>query len=248
MLYRRKDNGALARFVQTAANQDHGSMAIIRDVRNDALHAMPVDKFVQEFDKVTDEEFDVVADIEEFHERFGLTYKGKPRALPDEMQELRNKLAREELDEYLLAVDRCANAIKSYQDLFGTDRDDMIAENLEDMLDALVDLVYVALGTAVACHGFDFRTAWRRVHDANMRKVRANNAGDSKRGSALDVIKPAGWKPPSHSDLVSDHAHRRVPVFSTGNEHPYDNEFDDKPGILSAFRRGFDKVTSVIRE
>jgi predicted HAD superfamily Cof-like phosphohydrolase len=73
--------------------------------------------------------------------------------------------------------------------------------DMPGQLDALVDLVYVALGTA-HMQGFDFNEAWRRVHDANMQKVRAQNADESKRGSALDVVKPEGWKPADLSDLV----------------------------------------------
>ena len=66
---------------------------------------------------------------------------------------------------------------------------------------ALVDLVYVAIGTA-HLHGFDFEEAWRRVHHANMQKIRTPNAEASTRGSKHDVIKPEGWEPPSHTDLV----------------------------------------------
>ena len=74
-----------------------------------------------------------------------------------------------------------------------------LSESLrKKVLDALVDLVYVALGTAYL-HGFGpqkFNEAWRRVHEKNMEKIRAPSADHSKRGSAFDVIKPAGWTPP----------------------------------------------------
>ena len=78
-------------------------------------------------------------------------------------------------------------------------------QSLEGMLDALVDLVYVTLGTS-HLHGFNFREAWRRVHDANMRKVRAQVGRVGPRGNhEFDVIKPEGWTAPSHADLVQDH-------------------------------------------
>jgi len=70
-----------------------------------------------------------------------------------------------------------------------------------DQLDALVDLAYVVLGTAFM-HGFDFNEAWRRVHAANMQKVRATSPDVSKRNSSLDVVKPEGWTPPDLSDLT----------------------------------------------
>lgn len=78
-----------------------------------------------------------------------------------------------------------------------------LADDLEGCLDALIDLIYVALGAAVL-HGFDrFDDAFRRVHEANMRKVRCTNPKDSKRGTTFDVIKPEGWKPASLKEFVS---------------------------------------------
>lgn len=132
--------------------------------------------------------WDPVQDIEDFHKKFEQAYKGGPRMLPEDIQGFRSRFMEEELGEYEAAVDDMAER----------------GENLSAMalaLDALVDLVYVALGTA-HLHGFNFREAWRRVHTANMSKVLAKSADESKRGYALDVVKPVGWLPPDHSDLV----------------------------------------------
>jgi len=114
-------------------------------------------------------------DIKDFHEKFGLVYDGPPRSLPQDLASFRTNFLIEETDEYILASKRA------------------------DELDALVDLVYVAMGTAYL-HGFDFDEAWRRVHAANMAKVR----GPSQRSGEYDVIKPEGWKPPYHGDLVGE--------------------------------------------
>lgn len=57
--------------------------------------------------------------------------------------------------------------------------------------DALVDLVYVAMGTAYEM-GLPFDELWRIVHHANMSKRR----GMSKRGFAFDLVKPEGWVDP----------------------------------------------------
>ena len=122
---------------------------------------------------------DLYDDIRMFHEKYQLEYNGPPRSLPEELARFRTNFMQEELTEYNGSHD------------------------LHDELDALVDLVYVALGTAYL-HGFDFNEAWRRVQSANMRKVRAERAGDSKRGSTYDVVKPPGWTPPDLSDLVVD--------------------------------------------
>jgi predicted HAD superfamily Cof-like phosphohydrolase len=111
----------------------------------------------------------------------------------------------EELNEYKKSV-----AMGAGSQLLDPDN---VHSHMAQALDGLVDLVYVALGTAYL-HGFDFREAWRRVHFANMNKVRASQDGsDSKRGSSYDVIKPPGWRPPDHSDLVLPRA-RKVKVLS----------------------------------
>jgi len=74
--------------------------------------------------------------------------------------------------------------------------------NLEEALDALIDLVYVALGAAYA-HGFrGFNCGFSRVHAANMKKVRCLDSCGSKRNSTLDFIKPTGWRKPFLKDLV----------------------------------------------
>lgn len=144
---------------------------------------------------------DFMADIVAFHEKFQVNYSGFPRQLPTDLLDFRVKFLKEELTEYT----DDSNALAAH---LITDKTDVANTThlLEKQLDALVDLVYVALGTAYL-QGFDFNEAWRRVHEANMKKVRAGSAADSKRGSTHDVVKPAGWEPPSHTDLVENHAH-----------------------------------------
>lgn len=136
---------------------------------------------------------DLFAMVKEFHQKFGLEYDGPPRMLPADLARFRIKFLKEELQEY-------KEAYQTYLETPATGQDVMA-----DLLDALVDLVYVALGTADQ-HGFDFNEAFRRIHVRNMQKVRkehAPDAPDSKRGSnAYDVVKPPGWEPADLSDLV----------------------------------------------
>ena len=68
--------------------------------------------------------------------------------------------------------------------------------NPEGFLDGLVDIVYFAVGTATLLD-YDFNEAFRRVHAANMQKVRAYTER-----SAVDLVKPPGWKSPALNDLV----------------------------------------------
>ncbi len=70
-----------------------------------------------------------------------------------------------------------------------------------DMLDALVDLVVVAMGTAHHC-GWDFETAWKRVHDANMLKTAVNEESVGGRSMEFDLKKPEGWVAPVLQDCV----------------------------------------------
>lgn len=115
-------------------------------------------------------------DIFEFHEKFGIAYYGPPRYLDLDLADFRIKFLSEEIEEYAEAV---------------------YVGDKAKMFDALVDLVYVALGTA-HLHGFNFDEGWARVHAANMTKVK----GPSERSAHYDVIKPPNFVPPDLSDLV----------------------------------------------
>ena len=72
------------------------------------------------------------------------------------------------------------------------------AETLEHAFDALLDLVYVAMGTAEMM-GLPWEEGWRRVHAANMQKEPGVKPG---RFGGPDAIKPKGWTAPDLSDLV----------------------------------------------
>lgn len=123
---------------------------------------------------------DLYQAISVFHQKFGLDKPETPGDLDHDTFRFRVGFMNEELSEYMLAWEN---------------------NDIEGMLDALVDLTYVVLGTAYM-HGFDFNEAFKRVHEANLKKIRANHSSESKRGSALDVVKPEGWEPPDLSDLV----------------------------------------------
>lgn len=125
---------------------------------------------------------DFINDVKEFNEKFGLTYKGRTRFLPSDVNHYRTEFMREELNEYVISYNNA---------------------DLAGQLDALVDLMYVVIGTA-EMQGFDLKEAWARVHAANMTKVRATDAIESKRNHILDVVKPEGWKAPNLNDLIDE--------------------------------------------
>ena len=75
-------------------------------------------------------------------------------------------------------------------------------QDLPKIADALVDLVYVALGTA-HLHGFPWAALFAEVQRANMTKERAKPDGsDSARGSSFDVVKPEGWRGPAMVEVL----------------------------------------------
>lgn len=71
-----------------------------------------------------------------------------------------------------------------------------VADKTSDQADALIDLIYFALGELHQM-GVPAHMVWSTVHNANMRKVR----GQTKRGFDNDANKPEDWKAPDHTWL-----------------------------------------------
>jgi|SanBayMetagenome_1026888.scaffolds.fasta_scaffold120683_2 predicted HAD superfamily Cof-like phosphohydrolase len=119
-------------------------------------------------------------DVAAFHQKFGLEPTPQPDFPNEEIWKLKNMHLQEELNEIRAAC---------------------LTGDLEQYFDGIIDLVYVALGAAYLA-GLPFDEGFKRVHEANMKKVRAVTAEDSKRGSTYDIVKPAGWQAPSLDDLL----------------------------------------------
>lgn len=121
-------------------------------------------------------------DVIEFHKHYDISaYSDKPTCLPIDTWEARVRFMQEELNEFIYAHAR---------------------GDLEESFDALLDLVYVALGTAYLMN-LPVDEGWQEVHKANMRKVKSININQSKRKMLGDVIKPAGWQPPDLSKILA---------------------------------------------
>ena len=71
------------------------------------------------------------------------------------------------------------------------------AETAEDVVDALIDLCVVAIGTLDSFE-VDVNEAWNQVLIANMNKKTGVNASRPNPMGLPDLIKPEGWKAPSH--------------------------------------------------
>ena len=119
---------------------------------------------------------DMLRDVHEFHTHFGLddAYAKKPSIEKKELMEFRAKFLIEEAHEFADAINE-GNIVKAF--------------------DALIDIVYVALGTALLMN-VPWYSGWMVVHACNMRKKRAVKKEESTRGTTYDVVKPEGWVPP----------------------------------------------------
>jgi len=123
-------------------------------------------------------------DILDFH-RVTDSYIGeKPVFPPDDVVELRKRLVQEEYLEFVDAV---------------------LARDLTETADALVDLTVVVIGTAIS-FGIPFDEVWDEIHESNMAKVDPKTGKVKKRVDGK-VLKPKGWKPPDVAAILKRRAY-----------------------------------------
>jgi predicted HAD superfamily Cof-like phosphohydrolase len=119
-----------------------------------------------------------IQDINDMHTKFGVREaisKLNANHLKEYL-EFRIRFLQEELDEM-------KNAAKN--------------NDAEEIVDALIDLCVVAIGTLDA-YGVNAYKAWDEVHAANMSKEVGIKASRPNPLGLPDLIKPEGWKAPSH--------------------------------------------------
>lgn len=115
-------------------------------------------------------------DVQEFHAKFRLLLNRSPKHLTRRKLQERIDFLHEEWTEFVEGADE---------------------QDLAKQADALIDMVYVAMGTAVMM-GLPWEQLWEDVHQANMRKVR----GVGKRNHKVDCIKPEGWEGPRTDEIL----------------------------------------------
>jgi predicted HAD superfamily Cof-like phosphohydrolase len=118
---------------------------------------------------------DMVEDVLAFHRKFACYVGDYPHLPRRSIVDLRLRLIREEYRELLKAI--------RLGDLAG-------------IADAIADLVYVIIGTAIA-FGIDIRPIWQAVQQSNMAKTGGGTRGDGK------ILKPPGWRAPDVAGLVA---------------------------------------------
>lgn len=122
--------------------------------------------------------YDEIQDVKDFNEKFRLPLYEVPGHLTKWRLQERIAFMTEELEEFKAAAD--------IQDLAG-------------QADALIDLVYVAKGTAIML-GLPWEDLWQDVQRANMSKeLRDANHGIAHK---LGVYKPEGWLGPLTNEVL----------------------------------------------
>jgi len=125
---------------------------------------------------------DLIADINQMHSKYGVhdwvdgEIKNNEWSRLHKFMDFRLKFIQEELDETL----------KAHAD-----------QNKEELVDGLIDIVVVALGTLDA-FGVDSEKAWNEVLKANMQKEVGQKETRPNPLGLPDLIKPEGWKGPNH--------------------------------------------------
>ena len=124
----------------------------------------------------------LIKDIDQFHKKFKFEKNDKV-GIPEnnELVNFRTSFLVEELAEYTQAITKGDSAAA---------------------LDALVDIVYIALGTAWLFN-LPFEKAWNEVQKANMSKIRTKSKS-KKRGTSFDVVKPKGWIAPDIEQIIEE--------------------------------------------
>jgi predicted HAD superfamily Cof-like phosphohydrolase len=107
--------------------------------------------------------------VREFHEAFGHPVAPRPAMLEPRRVQNRSNWMSEEVEEF------------------------KAAQTLEDQADAMIDLLYFALGTLVEL-GVDAETLFHLVHRANMGKLWPD--GKARFHPDGKVLKPPTWRDP----------------------------------------------------
>lgn len=76
-------------------------------------------------------------------------------------------------------------------------------QNAEEVVDGLIDLCVFAIGT-LDVFGVDANKAWDSVYEANMNKTVGVKPGRPNPFGLPDLVKPAGWQGPDHTDNHGD--------------------------------------------
>ena len=146
-------------------------------------------------------EGDWVSDIHDMHTKFGVREvieKLEPAKLL-KFLEFRLNFLQEELNEARMAYENLVDI--QGKEIHPSSREALIRENGDGVVDAMIDLCVVAIGTLDAFQ-VDAYEAWARVHEKNMEKEPGIKPERPNPLGLPDLIKPAGWTAPTHEDNI----------------------------------------------
>ena len=123
-----------------------------------------------------------VQDINDMHAKFGVHDWVAKKVAEGDTTSLRKYMQ--------FRIDFLKEELKETSDAFE-------AGDAEEIVDGLIDLCVVAIGTLDA-FGIDAYKAWDAVHTANMTKEPGVKPSRPNPLSLPDLIKPEGWVAPSH--------------------------------------------------
>jgi hypothetical protein len=120
---------------------------------------------------------DIVEDVENMHHKYKVHdwIEANPDKL-DKLLKLRMRMLTEEFSETM---------------------DAYLQSDPEELVDGLIDLVVIAIGT-LDIVGVDPSEAWNQVKNANMSKEVGVKPGRANPLGLPDLVKPSGWTPPNH--------------------------------------------------
>ena len=144
-----------------------------------------------------------IKDVLTFHKKFNQIHADSPVFVSQRLMKERFNFLMEELNEFWSKG--------------------VVPSNMEEIADGLIDLVYVAKGTAVM---LGLAPAWKDLWDDVQRANMAKVPKVTHRGTSHDVGKPEGWVGPKTLEILMAHGFNPLRPI-TGVDYP---EFHDQPG------------------
>lgn len=169
----------------------------------------PPEKAVLSFASEGDFEFnmllsgDWVQDNYEMYEKYGMNEPIAKLDRPTLLNYIKFRLdfLQEEINEAQAAYLNLAGLGEDTPNIDPGQRQAVAVNAGDDIVDAMIDLCVVAIGTLNSLN-VDAYEAWDRVHQANTQKIVGIKASRPNPFGLPDLVKPAGWTSPSHADNI----------------------------------------------
>lgn len=140
-----------------------------------------------------------------------MTDKIKAYDWPDDMHKMHDKYGVHEVVENFDS-EKLTKFLEFRANFLQEELDELkTATNPDDVVDALIDLCVVAIGT-LDLFKVDSHESWNRVWLSNLAKEVGVKASRPNKLGLPDLIKPEGWKAPTHADNVGLLAKVNLPL------------------------------------